>query len=594
MEKQSSLRRLLGYGGKFKYLTMASWALSAISALLALLPFVYIWKIIKEVLAVAPDFGAAQHLASYGWLAVLCAGLSLIVYVGGLLCSHLGAFRVAAVLRSRAMAHIVTLPLGFMDDFGSGKLRKIINESSAATETYLAHQLPDKAGAIATPCGMLVLLFIFDWRLGLLSLIPVVLAFLIMMAMTGKGMREKMNEYQNALEDMSNEAVEYVRGIAVVKTFGQTIFSFKRFKGSIDHYEEWVIAYTKKLRTPMIIYTTAINGIFAVLIAAALVMTGGGVSQDLLLNLLFYIIFTPIITVTLTKIMYASENSLIVDDALKRIDSVLKLTPMAKSMSPAKPTDSSVTLEHVSFRYHDKKHDALSDVSLHVAAGSQVALVGPSGSGKTTLGGVVARFWDVPQGRVLIGGADVRDIPKEDLMDQVSFVFQDSMLLKTSILENVRLSRPGASREKVLAALHAAQCDDIIAKLPHGVDTIIGSSGTHLSGGEQQRLAIARVILKDAPIVILDEATAYADPDNEDKIQAAFRELGRDKTVITIAHRLSSVVNVDRIYLLSDGSVQEQGSHEELLAAGGAYARMWQDYQRAARWKVEKEVEYSA
>lgn len=589
MQKQSNLSRLLGYAGSHRYFTYASWVLSALSALVALVPFWYIWKMMRQVLEVAPHFGQAQDLPHNGWMAVLFAVLSVIIYIAGLMCSHIAAFRVATNIRISTMHHIVKLPLGFVEEFGSGKLRKIVNESSAATETYLAHQLPDKAGAIATPCGLLVLLLVFDWRLGLLSLVPVVLGFLIMMRMTGANMQQKMQEYQNALDDMSNEAVEYVRGIPVVKTFGQTVFSFKKFKDSIDRYGVWVIAYTKQLRMPMILYTAAINGVFVFLIAAALLLTQNGVTTTFLLNLLFYIIITPVISLTLTRIMFQSENAMIVNDALQRIDSVLNLQPLSETTKPKKPKDYSVTLEDVCFRYDEEK-EALRHISLSIPAGQTVALVGPSGGGKTTLASLVSRFFDPQDGKIRIGGVDIRDIPKKELMNTVSFVFQDSRLIKASVLENVRMSRPEASRSEVLAALQAAQCMDIIEKLPNGVDTVIGTKGVYLSGGEQQRIAIARVMLKNAPIVILDEATAFADPDNESRVQAAFTELSKGKTVIMIAHRLSTVSNVDRIFVLKDGQIAESGSWRELTAAKGIFSKMWKDYQASVQWKVAKEA----
>ncbi len=589
MQKQSNLSRLLGYAGSHRYFTYASWVLSALSALVALVPFWYIWKMMRQVLEVAPHFGQAQDLPHNGWMAVLFAVLSVIIYIAGLMCSHIAAFRVATNIRISTMHHIVKLPLGFVEEFGSGKLRKIVNESSAATETYLAHQLPDKAGAIATPCGLLVLLLVFDWRLGLLSLVPVVLGFLIMMRMTGANMQQKMQEYQNALDDMSNEAVEYVRGIPVVKTFGQTVFSFKKFKDSIDRYGVWVIAYTKQLRMPMILYTAAINGVFVFLIAAALLLTQNGVTTTFLLNLLFYIIITPVISLTLTRIMFQSENAMIVNDALQRIDSVLNLQPLSETTKPKKPKDYSVTLEDVCFRYDEEK-EALRHISLSIPAGQTVALVGPSGGGKTTLASLVSRFFDPQDGKIRIGGVDIRDIPKKELMNTVSFVFQDSRLIKASVLENVRMSRPEASRSEVLDALQAAQCMDIIEKLPNGVDTVIGTKGVYLSGGEQQRIAIARVMLKNAPIVILDEATAFADPDNESRVQAAFTELSKGKTVIMIAHRLSTVSNVDRIFVLKDGQIAESGSWRELTAAKGIFSKMWKDYQASVQWKVAKEA----
>ena len=589
MKKQSNLSRLLSYAGGHKYLTYASWVLSALSALLALIPYYYIWLVMREVLEAAPDFAAAQNLTHNGWMAVLFAVVAVLVYIAGLMCSHLGAFRVATNMRIQTMRHIVRLPLGFAESFGSGRLRKIVNESSAATETYLAHQLPDKAGAIATPIGLLVLLFVFDWRLGLLSLVPVVLGFLIMMSMTGAKMEQKMREYQNALEDMSGEAVEYVRGIPVVKTFGQTIFSFKKFKDSIDRYKVWVIAYTKQLRGPMMFYTAAINGVFVFLIAGGLLFTQNGVTTEFLLNLIFYIIITPIISVTLIKIMFQSENAMIVDDALHRIDSVLEMAPLGEAKHPQSPQDGSVEVEHVRFSYDGQK-DALKDISLAIPSGRTVAFVGPSGGGKTTLANVIARFFDPQEGTVKIGGADVREIPKKELMNTVSFVFQNSRLIKASILENVRMGKPGASREEVIKALENAQCGDIIAKLPRGVDTVIGTKGVYLSGGEQQRIAIARVMLKNAPVLILDEATAFADPDNESRVQAAFSRLSQGKTVIMIAHRLSTIAHVDQIYVLKDGEIVESGTSGELLAREGEFRKMWKNYQTSVQWKVEKEA----
>ena len=589
LKKESNLKRLLGYAGAHRFLTYASWVFSAISALMALVPFWYIWKIIREVLAVAPDFSQAQGLTHNGWMAVLFAVLSMLIYVGALMCSHIAAFRIAANIRREAMHHIVRLPLGFTERFGSGKLRKIVNESSAATETYLAHQLPDKAGAIATPIGLLVLLLIFDWRLGLLSLVPVVLGFVIMMFMTGSRMQQKMTEYQNALDDMSNEAVEYVRGIPVVKTFGQTVFSFKRFKASIDNYGKWVIAYTKQLRLPMLFYTAAINSVFAFLIAGALFFTRDGVTDEFLLNLLFYIIITPVISVTLTKIMFQSENAMIVDDALKRIDSVLNAEPLPEPNVSEQPQEYSVELKNVTYSYDGEKN-ALEDISLRIEAGQTVAFVGPSGGGKTTLANVIARFFDPQRGTVSIGGINVRRIAKEELMDTVSFVFQNSRLIKASVLENVRLGRPDATRDEVMQVLEAAQCMDIVEKLPDGVDTVIGAKGVYLSGGEQQRLAIARTMLKDAPIVILDEATAFADADNENRVQAAFSALSKDKTVIMIAHRLSTIVNADRIFVLSDGKIAESGSFAQLEKNNGLFSEMWRNYQTSIRWKVAKEA----
>ena len=588
MKKQSNLSRLMGYAGGHRIFTYASWALSALSALVALLPFLYIWMIIRDVLNVAPNYAQAVNIPHYGWMAVLFAVLSYLIYVCSLLCSHLSAFRVATNLRLTVSEHLAKLPLGFTERYGSGKLRKVIQESTGAAETYLAHQLPDQYNAMATPVGLLVLLFVFDWRLGLLSLVPVLLGFLIMSAMTGKRMAEKMRQYGNALSAMSNEAVEYVRGIPVVKTFGQSVFSFKKFKATIDEYEKWVVSYTKDLRGPMMFYTAAINGVFAFLIAGGLLLTRGGATKEFLLNLLFYIIITPVISLTLTKIMYMSENKLIVADALERIDSVLDAEPVSESDRPQHPADGSVTLKDVHFSY-DGKTDVIRGVSMRIQPGQTVALVGPSGGGKSTLASLICRFFDVQGGSICIGGADVRDISKAELMDTVSFVFQNSRLLKGSILENVKLGKPDATEDEVLSALRAAQCMDIIEKFPNGIHTMIGMKGVYLSGGEQQRIAIARAMLKNAPVLILDEATAFADPDNEARVQAAFAELAKGKTVIMIAHRLSTVANTDCIYVVQDGRICESGTRDDLCAKNGLFAKMWRDYQSSVEWKVAKE-----
>ena len=590
MKKQSNLSRLLDYAGMYRILTYLSWVLAAAGALLALVPFGYIWRILKEVIEVAPQYENAVHVTQYGWMAVAFAVVAVLTYIAGLMCSHLAAFRIATNLRLAMVKHIATLPLGAIEQFGSGKLRRTISETAGAAETYLAHQLPDQAKAMATIAGLLTLLLAFDWRLGLLSLVPVALAFAVMTSMTGKKMQEQMTQYQNALADMSGEAVEYVRGIPVVKTFGQTVFSFKKFKGTIDNYERWVIAYTKQLRWPMTFYTLAVNSVFVFLIAGAFLFASGGTDGGALLNLLFYIIITPVISLTLTKLMFMSENGMIVQDAITRIDRVLESPSLSSSNAPKHPKDSSVALEHVTFSYDGVKN-ALEDISLSIGTGQTVAFVGPSGGGKSTLAALIARFFDPQSGKISIGGVNVKDIDKSELMDTVSFVFQNSRLIKGSILDNVRMGKPNATDGEVLAALSAAQCMDIIEKFPDGVHTVIGSQGVYLSGGETQRLAIARAMLKNAPVLILDEATAFADPDNETKVQMAFNALAKGRTVIMIAHRLSTVVNADRIYVLKEGRLAESGSFAELSGqADSLFGTMWRDYQQSVQWKVAKEA----
>ena len=589
MKKSSDLSRLLGYAGGRRVLTYLSWVLSAVSALVALVPFWYIWRILKEVLETAPDFAAAIHIVPWGWRAVGFAVLSVLLYIAGLMCSHLAAFRIATNLRLALTEHIARLPLGQIQASGSGKLRRTIADTAGAAETFLAHQLPDQYRAMATVAGLLVLLLAFDWQLGLLSLLPVALGFACMSTMTGKSMQEKMTEYQNALADMSNQAVEYVRGIPVVKTFGQTVFSFKKFKDTIDNYQRWTIAYTKQLRGPMTAYTLAVNSVFVFLIVGGFWLSGKGVTAALLLDLLFYIIITPVISLTLSKLMLMSENTMLVTDALKRMDAVLTAPALSRPEQPQSPKDSAVTFDHVTFRYDGTKN-ALEDISLTIGAGETAALVGPSGGGKSTLASLAARFFDPTSGAVSIGGVNVKDMDPGQLMNTVSFVLQNSHLIKASILDNVRLGRPDASETQVIAALEQAQCMDIIEKFPQGVHTVIGSQGVYLSGGEMQRIAIARAILKDAPVLILDEATAFADPDNERKVQAALTRLAQGRTVLMIAHRLSTVTGADKIFVLEEGRLVQQGSFAQLSQSPGLFGRMWNEYQQSVAWNVAKEA----
>ena len=584
-KKKPILQPLLAYAGKRKVLTYLSMVISGISQLLALVPFLYIWAILRDVLA-----GGYSRIAHYGWMAVAFAIATIVVYFGALMCSHLAAFRIAANMRKALMQHIMTLPIGFLDALGSGKVRKWVQESTQSTETYLAHQLPDKAGMYATMIGLAVLMFLFDWRMGLLCLGTVLLAIIVMVTlMTGPTLRRKLGEYNKALDAMSNEAVEYVRGIPVVKTFGQSVFSFKRFKDSIDQYKQWVIAYTIDLRRPMTLYTTFVNASFAVLIALTLIVVkNGSYTPEFLLNLLYYIIITPAIAVTLNRIMFASENEMIVAEALDKTGRILAIDPLSDPSDAKLPEDNGIQLKEVRFRYPEAERFAVDGVSLDIKPGQKIAFVGPSGGGKTTTASLIARFFDVTEGAITLGGVDIRHIRKKDLMDRISFVFQDSRLLKTSIFENVRLGKPDATREEVLEAMHKAQCDDILAKLPDGIDTVIGTQGTYLSGGEQQRVAIARVMLKGTPIVILDEATAFADPDNETRVQQAFSEMAAGgKTIIMIAHRLSSVTGADHIFVLEEGRVTESGSHKDLLEKGGKYAAIWKQYVESVKWNIK-------
>ncbi len=582
VEKYDHMKLIRNYAGGHKNLILLGRILAGISAVMTLIPFYELWKIIK----IAVDGEDPDLISGHAWMAVGLIIGALLVYILALLCTHIAAFRVQANMRSALMRRIISLPLGVFDEDGTGKIRRIVNDSTAATETYIAHNLADKTVAAVTPVGLIVLVLAFNWKIGLICVIPAIIGFCFMMTMMGKNMQEKMKEYQNALEIMSSEATEYVRGIPVVKTFGQTVHSFTRFKKSIDDFGKWSTDYTLMLRKPMIAFMTCINAIFLALVVAAFLITGSGIANADILNVMYYIIVTPLITVALTKVAYSGEAEMTLIDALTRVDQILEIEPLPESENALSPMDGGIELEHVSYRYKDATRDAVSDISLSILPGEHVALVGPSGSGKTTLAELLVRFFDVTEGNISIGGVNIKDMSSSELMAQVSFVFQDSRLIKTSILENVRLGRPSATEDEVLDALGKAQCMDIINKLPKGIHTIIGEKGTYLSGGEQQRITIARAVLKDAPILILDEATAFADPDNETKVQAAFSEMAKDKTVIMIAHRLSTVTDADRIFVLSDGQLLENGSHNELLNRDGLYKRMFDEYSRSIEWKV--------
>ena len=580
--KYDHMKLIRQFAGGHRHLITLGRFLAGISAVITLIPFYLLWKII----GIAVEGTELDRINGYAWGAVLLTVGALLVYIFALLCTHIAAFRVQANMRSELMRKIIKLPLGVFDEDGTGKIRRIVSDSTAATETYIAHNLADKTVAAVTPVGLIVLIFAFDWKMGLICMIPAVIGFLCMMSMMGKDMQEKMKEYQNALDTMSSEATEYVRGIPVVKTFGQTVHSFKRFKDSIDGYGKWTTAYTLQLRLPMMGFMTCINAVFLAIVLGAFFLTRNGVADADILNIMYYIIVTPLVTVTLTKIAYSGEAEMTLIDALKRVDSVLELNALPETDAECTPKDNSIVLNDVSYRYQDATRDAVSGINISIAPGEHVAFVGPSGSGKTTLAELLVRFFDVTSGEILLGGVNIKDIPSAKLMERVSFVFQDSRLLKTSIFENVRMAKPDATREEVLAALSTAQCDDIIAKLPDGIDTVIGEKGTYLSGGEQQRITIARAVLKDAPIPILDEATAFADPDNETKVQAAFEKLSKGKTLIMIAHRLSTVTSADKIFVLDDGKLNETGTHEELMASGGLYKKMFEEYGRSVEWKV--------
>ena len=585
-KKQSSLARILGYAGGHRNLTLLGCILSALSAVLGLIPYVCVWLAARDVLETWPALTGVSGSARWGWTAVWTAVISIALYFAALMSTHIAAFRTARNIRRSAMGHVLKLPLGFFTGSQSGRLRKLIDDNAGLTEDLLAHKLPDLAGTIVTPVAAVLMLFLFDWKMGLLCLLTMVLALLSMCLMMGGKNAGFFHRYQKEIERMSGEAVEYVRGIPVVKMFQQTVYSFKAFYAAIRDYSDLASQYAMSCRVGQTCFLTFINGAFALLIPAALLLASGGDVRAVLVNFIFYALFAPACGQMINRIMYMSEAVMEADEAVGRLDEILSQKPMENTGIEKQPADAAVSFDHVTFTYPGADRPALSDVSFSVRPGQVTALVGPSGGGKTTAASLIPRFWDADSGTVSIGGVNVKEMDTEDLMKQTAFVFQDTRLFKESLLENIRAARPDASREEVLSAAHAAQCDDILEKLPQGLDTVVGARGVYLSGGEQQRIALARAILKDAPIVVLDEATAFADPENEHQIQKAFEALIRNKTVLMIAHRLSTVQDADHIIVLSGGKIAEQGSHESLLAQHGVYAAMWEDYQRSARWKV--------
>lgn len=592
-KRRSDLAQILDFAGSRRVLTYVGMALSAVSQLVGFVPYVCIWLAARDLIAVAPNWQDATDIAAYGWWALVAAVLGIALYFLALMCTHLAAFRTASNMRKQVSEHLMRLPLGYFDTHASGELRRIVDGCAASTETLLAHMLPDVAGSLAMIAGMLVILFVFDWRLGAACMVAVAISIAALMAMmSGEGMKF-MKQYMGALVSMNKTGTEYVRGIPVVKVFQQTVHSFKAFHDSITEYACMAQQYAGTFcRMPQVVNLTALNGLVAFLLPVALLLAPGEASlARFLTNLAFYAIFSAVIPTAMTKLMFVSEASQMAGDSMGRVRGVLEAEPLPVPTAPKHPSGNDVRYEDVTFAYEGAEAPALSHVSFEVSAGSTLALVGPSGGGKSTCASLVPRFWDVDSGRVLVGGVDVRDVDPRELMDQVAFVFQTNRLFSATLADNVRAARPDATDEQVMRALSAAQCDDIVAKLPQGIHTMLGAGGAYLSGGEVQRVALTRAILKDAPIVVLDEATAFADPENEALIQRALARLAHGRTVIMIAHRLSTVVSADKIVVLDHGQVAQSGTHEELLRARGLYARMWSDYERAASWRIESRAE---
>ena len=591
-QSKNKFIRLLNYSGNYKYLSILGMILSGLSAICLLVPFIYIWNVVNALLAVAPNFTQAQNLDTYAFNAFAFAVAGIVLNFFGLMGTHLSAFKNEKNMKDAAVNHLLKLPLGYFSNHTSGGLRKVIDYSTSKTETFLAHQLFDLTGAVVTPVVFLILLFSFDWILGLVCLVPIILCFIFMYPMFSSESQNLMVEYQTYLEKMNAEAVEYVRGIPVTKAFQQSVYSFKNFIDAIRNYGKFSANYSLSTQLPMTAFTVSINGFFALLIPAGILLAGSLVDRKFLADFMFYVIFTPVCAVMMNKIMTVSQDWMLASHALEGIEGILAEKPLVEAVNPQKPKNHSIEFEGVYFDYEKTEGDEhiLNNINFKINENKTVALVGPSGGGKTTIASLIPRFWDVDEGSIKVGGVDVRNISTRDLMENISFVFQNTTLFKDSIYNNVAIGRKGATREEVKNALSLAQCDDIIDELPDGIDTVIGTEGTYLSGGQQQRIALARAILKDAPIIILDEATALADPENEYMIQKAISEITRDKTVIMIAHRLSTVKNVDEIYVVENGRIVENGNHNSLVEDGGLYSRMWDEFKQSIQWKVKSEV----
>jgi ATP-binding cassette subfamily B protein len=589
-KKKFVLKRFTPYMGKKKVLLPLSLVLSGISAVLNILPFVLVWYITRNILS-APQAINVSNVGFYAWLAFASAIGGIVVYFGALLSSHLAAFRVEVGMQKVGMEKILAMPLGFFDKHSSGKIRKIVNDGAGTTHTFLAHQLPDMAGSVVSPIILIALIFIVDWRMGLTSLVPIILGFITMRFMMNSEGKKFQKMYYDSLEEMSSESVEYIRGIPVVKTFGQTIFSFKRFYDSIIKYKEMVHAYTLLWQKPMSFYTVIMQSTAFFLIPMAIFLIGRGENLPLVLaDFIFYILISPIFTMLLMKSMYFQQNTLIAEQAIDRLDNLLDYPSMSYRENTKNIKNHSLEFKDVVFSYEGSDQRAIDKISFKLNEGETIALVGASGGGKTTIARLAARFWDVDEGEVLVGGVNIKDIPKKELMDNISFVFQNTKLFKGSLRENIVFGKANAGEKEVNKAIDFSQSREIIENLPEGLDTVIGSKGTYLSGGEQQRIALARAIVKNAPIVLLDEATAFADPENEHLIQKALKSLSRGKTTLMIAHRLTSVQNVTRILVIESGRIVETGTHEELLNKGGTYKAMWDEYQKSVAWKIATKV----
>lgn len=590
MKKKSNMPFLFKAMGGFKVTMLLSIVMAAISAILSIYAYTYVYTITEEVVGKLPNYSDVdtELIKSCGKSIVfmICGGYGM--YGIALLFSHITAFNTAARLKRMLISHIGKLPGGYHDTNPSGSVRKIIEKNTDLTETLIAHQIPNTTMSIVLPIAFIVFMFRYSVMLSVACIIPVLIGFgLLMMIMMGNG-SDFVRRYQQESKDMSNAAVEYVRGIPVMKTFGQTADSFSRYKKSVEGFCEYVYKFAISMMTADSLYNTAINSVFYALVPAAMIaFNRSGGSLKVICSFIFFASIIPMEVTILKRIMSNSSESIIVDEAMGTLKELMDEKPMEYKGNQT-PKDYNYSFESVSFRYADDLPLALDNVNITMKEGEVTALVGMSGGGKSTIASLAARMRDVTEGVVKLGGVDIRDISEEKLNESISFVFQENTLLKMSIADNVALYKKNASREEIINALKLAQCSDILDKLPDGIDTMYGSKGVYLSGGEVQRIAIARAILKDAPVIILDEATAFADAENEYLIRKAFKELLRNKTVIMIAHRMSTIKDAGKIYVIDGGKVIEEGRHDDLMALGGKYHTMYSEYSKAVNWRVSR------
>lgn len=595
-KKKKGLSRLFEIAGQRKGLLILAGLLSAGSAVCMLVPYWAVYEILKELLSNGSNLSALDgtDMMRWGWIAFGGLVGGLILLYAALMSSHVAAFRILYGLRVRLSEHIGKLPLGYLNNTSTGAIKKTMDQNIEKIEGFIAHTIPDLVNVMATVVVMLVIFFSLDVWLTVVCLAVVVLSlFLQFSNFMGKRAREFMGIYYDAQEKMSASAVQYVRGMPVVKIFGQSVRSFRQFNAEIQAYKTFALKCCDTYQNGMIAFTVLLNSMVTfILPMGILLMQASPQSLSLAVVWLFFIIMGPGMASPVYKLTFLGGNTRDIDEGVNRIDRILEKKPVPEPVHSQVPAAYDVEFRYVSFSYENTEQgtrtEALRDVSFIAPQGKITALVGPSGSGKSTVANLIPRFWDVEQGKICIGGADIRQIATAKLMDMVSFVFQDTFLFYDTLYENIAVGSPDATKEKVIAAAKAAQCHDFIERLPQGYETRIGDKGVFLSGGEAQRICVARAILKNAPILVLDEATAFADPENEHKMQMALQSLIKDKTVIVIAHRLSSIISAHQIVVMKEGSFVQCGRHEQLSVTEGVYKNMWDAYTSAYHWTLNK------